>query len=245
MTKWDASNPTSSGFRTYLYNKVEEARIPFYQPGPNEDPAEWDAALRAKPAPGFMPALVVGFTGLAERLVAQRRAVAEFNARMHEVLNSVEAMLDRHDLDASVRAVGARRRQAALRERAARLAGRVQVLRNRGYALGPEEDALRDRLQRLERKVEDPKLGARADELWSRLITVREYAVALKEDAQGQGAAVAGGDGPGALDEDTETRLKAILERFDKQLDHLQKELEKVRKEYDDWEEDNKPAGGK
>ena len=193
--------------------------MPFYSPAPHEDPAAWEAALRAKPGPGFMPALILGFPGLAERLKAQRRAVAEYNTRMHEASRSLDAVLAHHELDTSVRAVAARRRHAALKQRTLRLAARVQVLRNRGYALAPEEDAVRARLVALERRVEDPRLGARADELWSRLMGVREYAAAVRDEVARRDAAKAGisGGAPAAaqqeevpLDEDAERRLKEV-----------------------------------
>lgn len=116
--KWDPSSP-SCAFKYYFYNKVEEARIPFYAPQPGEDPKEWEEALQAKPAPGFMPVLAAGFAAVAARLVVQRRAVGEFNARLHEINASLDAILSRHDLETSVRALSARRRHQELAEKGA------------------------------------------------------------------------------------------------------------------------------
>lgn len=202
--KWHPGHP-SCAFKTYFYNKVDESLIPFYQPTQQDDPKEWEEALQNKPAPGFMPALCTGFAGMAERLKVQRRAVGEFNARLHEVNGSLDAILSRHDLEMSVRAVNARRRHAVLRGRALALAAKVQVLRNRGYALGPDEDDLRTRLQEMERRMQDPALSARMEELWSRLIVLRGYADSLKVEINKRGLGEVDG-----LGEEIEAKAKKV-----------------------------------
>ncbi len=179
--KWDPSNP-SCVFKHYFYNKVDEAHIPFYKPQPHEDPREWEEALQNKPAPGFMPVLCSGYTGVADRLKTQKRAISEFNTRLHQINSSLDAILQRHELETEVRALAARRRQTAISERCLALAARVQILRNRGYALSGDEDDLKNRLQNLCREVQDPALGAREEELWSRLIVLRAYSDRLNKE---------------------------------------------------------------
>jgi nuclear pore complex protein Nup54 len=203
--KWHPGHP-SCAFKTYFYNKVDESRIPFYQPTPQDDPKEWEEALQAKPAPGFMPVLCSGFTGMAERLKVQRRAAAEFSARLHEINASLDAILARHDLETSVRALAARRRHTALRGRALALAARVQVLRNRGYALSADEDDLKAKLQEIERGLTDPALSARLEELWSRLIVLRGYADSLREEIAKKGLGE-----PEGLGEEVEAKAKKVI----------------------------------
>jgi nuclear pore complex protein Nup54 len=202
--KWHPLHP-SCAFKTYFYNKVDESRIPFYQPGPQDDPKEWEDALSHKPAAGFMPVLCAGFAGMAERLKVQRRAVGEFNARLHEINASLDAILSRHDLETSVRALNARRRHAALRNRCLALAARVQVLRNRGYALSGDEDELRTKLMEMERRMQDPALSARMEELWSRLIVLRGYADNLRVEINKRGMSEDGG-----LGEEVEAKAKKV-----------------------------------
>lgn len=202
--KWDPANPNCV-FKHYFYNKVDEANIPFYKPQPFEDPREWEEALQNKPAPGFMPVLGAGYTGLADRLKTQKRAVSEFNTRLHQVNGSLDAILQRHELETEVRAVASRRRQTTISERCLALAARVQVLRNRGYALSGDEDDLNSRLQGLEREVQDPAVGAREEELWSRLIVLRGYADQLNREMDKP----SGGDGEG-IDPETETKAKRV-----------------------------------
>ncbi|KAJ6446881.1 nuclear pore protein NUP57 [Purpureocillium lavendulum] len=228
--KWDPSNP-SCVFKHYFYNKVDEAHIPFYKPQPHEDPREWEEALQNKPAPGFMPVLCSGYTGVADRLKTQKRAISEFNTRLHQINSSLDAILQRHELETEVRALAARRRQTAISERCLALAARVQILRNRGYALSGDEDDLKNRLQNLSREVQDPALGAREEELWSRLIVLRAYSDRLNKELDKP--AVAGSED---LDPDMVAKAKRVLEDYEKQLQHLKKELETLGVDFEDWE---------
>lgn len=202
--KWDPSNPNCV-FRHYFYNKVDETAVPFYLPGPNEDPKEWEEALQNKPGQGFIPVLCSGFAGVANRLQTQNRVVGELNVRMHQINASLDAILSRHDLETTVRALAARRRHVALRERCLGLAAKVQVLRNRGYALSGDEDDLRVKLAELDRSVQDPALSAREEELWSRLIVLRGYADRLMKEANKP--AFANGE---TLNEETEVKVKKV-----------------------------------
>lgn len=202
--KWDPSSP-SCVFKHYFYNKVDEAHIPFYKPQAHEDPREWEEALQNKPAPGFMPVLCAGYTGVADRLKTQKRAISEFNTRLHQINGCLDALLQRHELETETRALAARRRQTMISNRCLALAAKVQILRNRGYALSGDEDDLKSRLQALERDVQDPAVSAREEELWSRLIVLRGYSEKLSQELEKP----TGADGEG-LDEETQTRAKRV-----------------------------------
>lgn len=201
--KWDPANP-SCVFKHYFYNKVDEAHIPFYKPQPFEDDREWEEALQNKPAPGFMPVLCAGYTGVADRLKTQKRAISEFNTRLHQINGCLDALLQRHELETETRALAARRRQTMISNRCLALAAKVQILRNRGYALSGDEDDLKSRLQTLERDVQDPAVGAREEELWSRLIVLRGYSERLNKEMEKPA-----GESEG-LDEETQTRAKRV-----------------------------------
>lgn len=183
--KWRPDHP-STAFKTYLYNKVDEASVPHFGPLPHEDPREWEEALQKKPAANYIPVLCRGFSGITGRLVLQRRAIAQYNTRLHEINGCLETILSRHDLEHSVRALNARRRHDALRKRCLALAARVQAMRNRGYTLSSDEDDLRAKLQALDRAAQDPALTSRLEELWSRLILLREYAEGMKVELDKQ-----------------------------------------------------------
>ena len=119
---------------------------------------------------------------------------------------SLDAILQRHELETEVRALAARRRQIAISERCMALAARVQVLRNRGYALSGDEDDLGAKLAALERGAQDPALAARMEELWSRLITLRDYA----ESLQGEISKGALAGDQGGLGEEVEAKAKKV-----------------------------------
>ncbi len=152
-----------------------------------------------------MPVLGSGFQAMAERLKVQQRAIGTFNAKLHEINASLDAILSRHDLETSVRSLAARRKHAELGKRCLALAAKVQVLRNRGYALSGDEDDLKQKLLEIERGMEDPALGARMEELWSRLIVLRKYAEGLRAEISKRGIKEDEG-----LGEEVETKAKKV-----------------------------------
>ncbi|TVY41983.1 Nucleoporin [Lachnellula occidentalis] len=235
LQKWDIGSPNCV-FQHYFYNKVDENMAPFYKPGPTEDPKAWDEALSKKPGPGFIPVLCVGFEQLGKRIELQQRNLAHYNARLHEINNSLSLMLSNHDTKTSIRAMDARRRHVQLKQRCLALATKVQILRNRGYALGSDEEDLKTKLQALERGVTDPGLGARGEEIWARMLTVQERAKLLKAEIEKSGS-----EEPVGLDEGMTQQAKKILEDYQTQLDHLKKEIENIQNDYVDWVKEQGP----
>ncbi|KAH9994526.1 nucleoporin complex subunit 54-domain-containing protein [Xylariaceae sp. FL0662B] len=235
LNKWNPAHPNTV-FKYYFYNKVDQAYVPFYQPGPGEDPREWEQAVHDKPGPGYMPALATGFKAVGERLNMQRQVLANYRQALHAINSSLDAILSQHDLQTSVRALNARRKHGLLRQRCLALATKVQVLRNRGYALGKEEDELKTKLETLDRRMTDPALSARTEELWSRLIIMRNYADNLKNEINRRGSEAQEG-----LGEEAEAKAKKILEDYDKQLQTLKSQVESIKKDYDEWQAENYP----
>jgi nuclear pore complex protein Nup54 len=204
LEKWDTNNPNCA-FQYYFYNKVDENMAPYYRPGPTEDPKAWEEALSKKPGPGFIPVLCTGFAQLGERIKNQQRNLAEYNSRLHEINNSLTTMLQNHETKTSIRAMDAKRKHVVLKQRCLSLATKVQVLRNRGYAMGGDEEDLRTKLLALERGVSDPGLGARGEEIWARMLTVQERARLLKSEIEKSGA-----ETPDMLDEEMSRRAKKV-----------------------------------
>lgn len=208
VEKWDPKNPNCV-FQHYFYNKVDESMAPFYRPAPYEDPKAWEEALSKKPGPGYIPVLCSGFAQMGERIKTQQRNLAEFNARLHEINSSLSAMLQNHDIKTSIRAMDARRKHIVLKQRALALATKVQVLRNRGYALGSDEEELKNKLLQLERGISDPGLGARSEEIWARMISVQERARLLRTELEKSGA-----ESFDVLDEESSRRAKKVNKLF-------------------------------
>lgn len=184
---------------------MPEEQAPFYSPGPADNPKEWDQALQNKPGPGMIPSLASGFEALAARLKTQRAVIAIFNQKLHEINNCLDSILSKHDLNWSVNMLQARRKHDTLRRRTLVLARKAQVLRNRGYALSADEDELRIKLENMERNVQDPAVNARLDELWSRLMFLRQQSKALEDELAKRGL-----NEEQVMDSEVEVKIKKV-----------------------------------
>ncbi|EON61629.1 hypothetical protein W97_00844 [Coniosporium apollinis CBS 100218] len=232
--KWNPESPACA-LTTYFYNSVRPEDVPYYGPSSGEDEKKWEEALAKKPTPNSIPVQARGFTGISHRLIVQIHAVNALQSRLHEINNSLTAMMQRHDLEISVRAQDARRRHVALSQRCLSLATKVQVLRNRGYAMDSAEEELKKKLVQLERRAFDPVLNGRQEEIWARMSAVRARAKLLQEESERLGKNLANG-AEEPIDDETMKRVKQILNNYDAQLSHLNKELEQIRSEFADWE---------
>lgn len=104
-----------------------------------------------------------------------------FRHRLHEIQGKLTALQSRHDLVTSIKQEDCRRRHTALARRALSLAAKVQVLKNRGYALQTDEELLKKRLEGLAREVGDPAVRGRVNEIWARMMVVSEQARKMEE----------------------------------------------------------------
>ncbi len=251
VRKWDP-NSQDTLIQKYLYNAVNAAYAPFYYRNAEESEREWEEALSKKPAPvenkdgdnvAFVPVLVRGFKALGERVEYQARTVNEMRARLHEMNNSLNAIMATHQQSITVRLENARRQHAALSQRCLRLAVKAQVLRNRGYPLDVAEESLRKSLQGLEAKVFDPQYSAREEEVWARMVALRDRARWLEEEGKRIAAQqnASGGQGGGGkkegMSDEVVAKTKKVLADYEGQIRHLGRELEEVRREFGEWED--------
>ena len=117
-------------------------------------------------------------------------------------------MLQNHDLDISVRTVDAKRKHVMLSQRCLQLATKVQILRNRGYVMDRAEEDLKRKLTELERGAFDPQLNGRQEEIWARMVGIRERARFLQEETEKAGATLA--DQGEVWDEGTLQKAKSV-----------------------------------
>lgn len=246
IVKWDPQAQDTL-LQAYLYNAVNAAYAPFYHRNPDEDERSWEAALAEKPKPSddaegqqisYVPVLVRGFAALGKRVEYQANIINEMRARLHEMNNSLTAVMTAHQQRLSVRIEAARRQHAVISQRCLRLAVKTQVLRSRGYALEQPEEQLRKMLLNLEQQVMDPTFTGREEEVWARMLALRERACWLEEEGKKVGQQVEQQQGAG-LPEDVLLKTQKILQDYDGQLRHLSRELEDVKKEYTEWAEGN------
>lgn len=207
ITRWDPSQ-SSSAFQYYFYNQVEPQRVPYYVAPPDEDPKAWEEALSKKPNEGAIPILGRGFTSVGTRLEMQAKAVVALQSRLHEMNNTLDELLRKHDLEVSVRVTEAKRKHVALTKRCLQLAAKAQVLRNRGYAMDPREEELKKTLKALERKVFDPMLNGKQEEIWGKLHGIRMSARRLQEEVERTGRKTKVEEEP--LDEESVKAIKKV-----------------------------------
>lgn len=206
--KWDPTNQTSP-FRTYLYNFVGEDSAPFFQPGPEDDATKWEEALKSRPEPGYVPVLVKGFWELGKRAQRQKDFLSIMQTRLHEINQCLTDLLSRHDLKISVRIADCRRKHLVLSQRCLSLAAKTQVLRNRGYAMDDAEEELKKKLIQLERGIFDPSITGRAEEIWARMLAIREHAKRLTTEIERAGSG-ATDDANESLDENVIKTAKKV-----------------------------------
>ncbi|USP80610.1 Nucleoporin NUP57 [Curvularia clavata] len=233
--KWDPENPECV-FQFYFYNSVKPEEVPFYGPAPGEDERKWEEALSKKPSPGAIPVLARGFEQVGERIRQQAAAVTALRTRLHEINNSLSLLKDAHELTVASRITEAKRKHIVFTQRTLALATKVQILRNRGYVMDPQEEDLKKKLIELEKQTFDPVLGGRQEEIWARMSGVRERARLLQEETEKLGKAMDKQQNGELLSEEDQKALEKLLKDYDRQLEHLKKWVDDTREEYDEWE---------
>ena len=206
--KWSSSSPNCA-FQHYFYSHVGENRAPYYRPSPGEDESKWEEALAKKPGPGYIPVLGVGYEAMGTRLSKQVEYLAACNVRLHQINDALTNLLHKHDLVISVHTMEARRKHQALSQRCLALATKVQVLRNRGYAMSGDEEDLKKKLLVLEKRVFDPALSGRSEEIWARMVGIRERARTLQEEMEKSASGLVNGQ-PEVLDEEIMKRAAKV-----------------------------------
>jgi nuclear pore complex protein Nup54 len=215
LMKWHPNSPQCA-FQHYFYQEVGADRAPYYGVPDSEDPVKWEEALKSKPTDGSIPVLARGFgeIGIAGRIRLQDAAMKALYERVREIDASLGQRIEEHDLKFTVRTQEARRRHVALSRRCLALATKVQVLRNRGYALDAAEEELKAKLARLEKETFDPVVGGRQEELWARMTVVRERARMLKEETERLGKKAGEVEEASRIDEGTMGKIRQVSLAF-------------------------------
>ena len=257
FNKWNPESANCS-FQNYFYNSVNPEHVPYYGPNGDEDPQKWEEALQKRPTEGSVPVLARGFVAVGQRLELQAKSLQVLHQRLHEINDSLLALMQKHDLEISTRCAEAKRKHIALSARCLRLATKVQVLRYKGYPLDGAEEVLKKKLTELEKAASDPALEARSNEIWARMHNIRVRITLIQGEAERLGKKI--GNGEEKIDDATMAAIKKVcdssrskyitsmltpsqlLSDYDSQLNHLKKELERIRTDYAEWEQASKPV---
>ena len=243
----------------YFYNNVTPGTAIYHNPSTEDDEAKWEEALKNKPSENTVPVLARGFQQLGQRLSLQVQAVQQLQMRLHEMNNSLDAIMEKHELSLGVRAGEAKRKHIALSQKCLGLAIKVQVLRSRGFVLDGVEEELRKKLSNLEKGVFDPSFSGREEEIWARMVSLRERTRWLQSETEKLGQQTNAGEGGGINEEvmrktkkvrwpfriweNTALTPRQILTDYDAQITYLRKELGQIQQEYTEWEAATKPGG--
>ena len=130
------------------------------------------------------------------------------NIRLHDINASLDAQLEIHNQRITARMAECRRKHVMAGKRIMALAAKIQILRNRGYAMDDAEEALKARLEDLARRVLDPSLEGREQEIWARMLGIRERGRRLKAEMEKAGSMARNDDS--ALDEETVRSAKKV-----------------------------------
>lgn len=143
----------------------------------------------------------------------QNQALRTLQGRLHEINNGLNSLLQKHDLQISIRAAECRRKHLRISQQCLSLAAKTQILRNRGYAMDNSEEELRKKLMLLERNVLDPALNGRGEEIWARMVSVRERGRQLQREFEKAGSSVVQGKEQ-VIDEEVMKRVKKVSLQF-------------------------------
>lgn len=179
--KWD-KNSSDCEFKHYFYNQYPPEIASTIQKPDGDDQKAWDKAYAERPNSGAVPVLAYGFAELSQRVRAQDEQIAKYRIVLHSIHDTLNKIQQRHELINSLKLDHCRRRHVELARRALSLAAKVQVLKNRGYALQPDEEVLKKRLETLSKDVGDPGIWGRLNEIWARMTVVRERAKKMEEE---------------------------------------------------------------
>ena len=208
--KWDPSSLVSP-LRTYLYQVEDEQNVPYYQPGIGEDEHKWEEAVSKRPGPNYVPVLARGFWDLGKRAQRQREFIEKCNIRLHDINSSLDAQLELHSQRIANKIAECRQRHNIASQRTLVLAAKIQILRNRGYVMDNAEEELKAKLAKMEKEVLDPTSYGREQEIWARMLGIRERSKQLKTELEK--VTPASGNGTSSLDEET-IRIAKKVRRF-------------------------------
>ncbi|KAJ3104948.1 hypothetical protein HDU97_008696 [Phlyctochytrium planicorne] len=160
---WDPKNPNCQ-FKTnmadiqhYFYNMVHPSEVQFYKCPPNEDPTLYQQAVQDNPDPSCMvPVLAVGFDDIKKRIKQQDLANESHRARLSDSIAQLEKIERKHYLETTVKLDEYKRRHTELAQRTLKLMKVVQILRNKGYPIRADEEALRSRLEAMDLQLKKP-----------------------------------------------------------------------------------------
>ena len=172
---WDP-NSNKTKLKSFVYNKVNETEAMLYNKPPNVSQEEWDVAVEKKPSSDVIPVEVLGYDGLNQRNQLQRENVAQARVIFNQLLEKSTQLQQKHELDTSARILKAQSRNSEIEKRILKLGSQLAILKSRGLPLNVTEEKMWNRFQTLLKRSENPAGLGKTNELWARLVVLKERA---------------------------------------------------------------------
>ncbi|KAJ3257728.1 Nuclear pore complex protein Nup54 [Boothiomyces macroporosus] len=128
-------------------------------------------AQQQNPDPTCMvPVLAVGFDGLKKRSEIQNEQLATHKEKLAEIQEKIVKLEQTRTISTIIKIEEYKRKHRQLVHKVFQLLKSVQLLRNKGYILRPEEEALITRLISMDRDLAKPSVfRGRINEIWAQV----------------------------------------------------------------------------
>eukprot|EP00842_Homolaphlyctis_polyrhiza_P005012 jgi/Hompol1/5511/HPOL_002266-RA len=171
---WNPQHPQCQ-FKFYFYNMVHPSEVSLYQPPVNERGSYEQAQLNNPDPTCMVPVLAVGFGDLKKRKEIQEQQQAIHKEKLQAFAARVDTINHKHYVDTQIKIQEYKRKQRQIVHKVLTLMKSVQILRNRGYSIRADEEALRSRLEAMERDLQKPSIfRGRINEIWAQLQQLKD-----------------------------------------------------------------------
>lgn len=163
-------NPASA-LKYVFYNRVDPAQVRYYRRPDKFDPGLWIQAQQLNPDPEHMvPHMASGYADLKARMDAQDAETSAQANALADAETFLRAKMEEHSLKTALKLDQLKRDSLLLSHRLLTVSAHIEILRARGLAIQPDEDAWRQQLHNILMELSKPnEYRGRLNELASRI----------------------------------------------------------------------------
>lgn len=174
-SEWDPNSPNCK-FKHYFYNIVHPSEVQRFTKPPNEDDKAWEMAMKNNPDPSCMvPVRAVGFEALRTRIETQDRQCQAHRIKLEQLDQKMKEVRRKHTIETIVKLQEYKRRHIDLTQRVIQFLKYAQILRNKGFSIENDEEALRAKLENVQSHLQQSEqFHGKLNQLWAQLQLVRE-----------------------------------------------------------------------
>jgi len=166
-------HPTSPycALKFIFYNRVDPAQVRYYRRPESFDPSLWAQALQLNPDPEHLvPHQASGYPDLKARLDAQDSETGAQASALADVETFLRLKYEELSLSTALKLDQLKRDSLLLSHRVLTVSSHIEILRARGLAIQPDEDAWRQQLHNILLQLSKPnEYRGRLNELSSRV----------------------------------------------------------------------------